>query len=338
MNISRVGLDLAKQVFQVHGVDSHERVVCRRQLKRAQMLDFFRQLAPCLVAMEACGSAHYWARELQGLGHEVRLIAPQFVKPYVKGDKHDAHDAEAICEAASRPSMRFVPVKSAQQQAGQSVHRIRSRLVRARTALCNEIRGLLGEFGLIASRRGRAATVELLETVTAAEPMPLPAPMGELLSGLKEELQALDARIERLERVIKRSAREDARIQRLLAVEGIGPLTASAVVAAVGDARQFRTARQFAAWLGLVPRQHSTGGQQRLGGITKRGDTYLRTLFTHGARSVVRCCANKTDARSRWLQGLLQRCNANAVAVALANKNARIVWALLSRETTYQPA
>lgn len=302
------------------------------------MLDFFRQLPPCLVAMEACGSAHYWARELGELGHEVRLIAPQFVKPYVKGDKHDAHDAEAICEAASRPSMRFVPVKNAEQQAAQSVHRIRSRLVRARTALCNEIRGLLGEFGLIASRRGRAATVELLETVIATEPAPLPAPMGALLNDLNDELQALDTRIDRLEQTIKQSVRENARIQRLLAVEGIGPITASAVVAAVGDARQFRTARQFAAWLGLVPGQHSTGGQQRLGPITKRGDTYLRTLFTHGARSVVRCCANKTDARSRWLQGLLQRRNANVVAVALANKNARIIWALLSRETTYQLA
>lgn len=338
MNISRVGLDLAKLVFQVHGVDCHERVVCRRQLKRAQVREFFRQLPPCLVAMEACGSAHYWARELRELGHEVRLIAPQFVKPYVKGDKHDAHDAEAICEAASRPSMRYVPVKSAPQQALQAMHRIRSRLVRARTALCNEVRGLLGEFGLIASRRGRAATAVLLETVTATEAAGLPAPMGELLSELKAELQALDARIARLERLVQARVRADARIQRLLAVEGIGPISASAVVASVGDARQFHTARQFAAWLGLVPRQHSTGGQQRLGKISKRGDTYLRTLLIHGARAVVRCCADKTDARSRWLQGLLQRRDANIVAVALANKNARILWALLSRETRYQPA
>ncbi|RUD37697.1 IS110 family transposase [Pseudomonas aeruginosa] len=298
MNLSRIGLDLAKQVFQVHGVDRHEHVVCRRQLKRAQVRDFFRQLPPCLVAMEACGSAHYWARELRELGHTVRLIAPQFVKPYVKGDKHDAHDAEAICEAASRPSMRYVPVKSAEQQAVQSVHRVRSRLVRARTALCT---------------------------------------MGELLRELKDELQTLEARIARLERQIQAHVRGDARIQRLLAVDGIGPISASAVAASAGDARQFRTGRQFAAWLGLVPRQHSTGGQQRLGNISKRGDTYLRTLLIHGARAVVRCCANKTDARSRWLQGLLQRRPANVVAVALANKNARILWALLSRETCYRP-
>ncbi|RPR53509.1 IS110 family transposase [Pseudomonas aeruginosa] len=284
MNLTRIGLDLAKQVFQVHGVDRHEHVVCRRQLKRAQVRDFFRQLPPCLVAMEACGSAHYWARELRELGHTVRLIAPQFVKPYVKGDKHDAHDAEAICEAASRP-----------------------------------------------------ATMALLETVMATEPASLPAPMGELLRELKDELQTLEARIARLERQIQAHVRGDARIQRLLAVEGIGPISASAVAASAGDARQFRTGRQFAAWLGLVPRQHSTGGQQRLGNISKRGDTYLRTLLIHGARAVVRCCANKTDARSRWLQGLLQRRPANVVAVALANKNARILWALLSRETCYRP-
>ncbi|RUF04688.1 IS110 family transposase [Pseudomonas aeruginosa] len=301
MNLSRIGLDLAKQVFQVHGVDRHEHVVCRRQLKRAQVRDFFRQLPPCLVAMEACGSAHYWARELRELGHS------------------------------------YVPVKSAEQQAVQSVHRVRSRLVRARTALCNEVRGLLGEFGLIATRRGRAATMALLETVTATEPAPLPAPMGELLRELKDELQTLEARIARLERQIQAHVRGDARIQRLLAVDGIGPISASAVAASAGDARQFRTGRQFAAWLGLVPRQHSTGGQQRLGNISKRGDTYLRTLLIHGARAVVRCCANKTDARSRWLQGLLQRRPANVVAVALANKNARILWALLSRETCYRP-
>ncbi|MBM9995066.1 IS110-like element ISPa11 family transposase, partial [Pseudomonas aeruginosa] len=192
-------------------------------------------------------------------------------------DKHDAHDAEAICEAASRPSMRYVPVKSAEQQAVQSMHRVRSRLVRARTALCNEVRGLLGEFGLIATRRGRAATMALLETVMATEPASLPAPMGELLRELKDELQTLEARIARLERQIQAHVRGDARIQRLLAVEGIGPISASAVAASAGDARQFRTGRQFAAWLGLVPRQHSTGGQQRLGNISKRGDTYLRT-------------------------------------------------------------
>ena len=337
MKLKRIGVDLAKQVFQLHGVDSHEQVKCRRQLKRAQMLEFFRRLEPCLVAMEACGSAHYWARELRQLGHEVRLIAPQFVKPYVKGDKHDAHDAEAICEAASRPSMHYVPVKSAEQQAAQAVHRIRSRLVRARTALSNEVRGLLGEFGIVSSRRGRGAGSELLGQVVAGDHGPLPAPMDTLLTELQDELQALDQHIARLDQHIQPHVRRDARIQRLLAVEGVGPISATALVAAVDDARQFRTARQFAAWLGLVPRQHSTGGQQRLGKISKRGDTYLRTLLIHGARAVVRTCTTKTDARSRWLQALMQRRNKNTATVALANKNARILWALLRRETDYQP-
>jgi transposase len=337
MKLKRIGVDLAKQVFQLHGVDSHEQVKCRRQLKRAQMREFFRRLEPCLVAMEACGSAHYWARELRQLGHEVRLIAPQFVKPYVKGDKHDAHDAEAICEAASRPGMHYVPVKSAEQQAAQAVHRIRSRLVRARTALSNEVRGLLGEFGIVSSRRGRSAGSALLGQVVAGEHGPLPAPMDALLTELQDELQALDQRIALLDQHIQQRVRSDARVQRLLAVEGVGPISATALVAAVGDARQFRTARQFAAWLGLVPRQHSTGGQPRLGKISKRGDTYLRTLLIHGARAVVRTCTTKTDARSRWLQALIQRRNKNTATVALANKNARILWALLSRETCYQP-
>ncbi|MDT4850294.1 IS110 family transposase ISPa11 [compost metagenome] len=338
MKLKRIGVDLAKLVFQVHGVDSHEQVKCRKQLKRSQMLDFFRQLEPCLVAMEACGSAYYWARELRQFGHEVRLIAPQFVKPYVKGDKHDAHDAEAICEAASRSNMRYVPVKSAEQQAAQAVHRIRSRLVRARTALCNEVRGLLGEFGLVTNRCGRAATAELLATVVADEHGSLPAPMGELLTDLQEEVQALDTRIERLEQLLQRSVRSDTRIQRLLAVEGVGPISATAVVAAVGDARQFHSGRQFAAWLGLVPRQHSTGGKQRLGKISKRDDAYLRTLLIHGARAVIRTCASKSDVRSRWLQGLIQRRNKNIATVALANKNARIIWAILSRGESYRPA
>lgn len=337
MNIKRIGLDLAKQVFQVHAVDSHEQVVCRRQLKRDKVQDFFRQLAPCLVAMEACGSAHYWARELRQLGHEVRLIAPQFVKPYVKGDKHDAHDAEAICEAASRPSMRFVPVKNPEQQAIQAVHRIRSRLVRARTALVNEIHGLLAEFGLVTSRRGRAAAAELLEAVIKGEHGRLPAPMGRLLVGLKKEWQGLDTRIDQLNDAIQEHVRSDARIQRLLELEGVGPITASALVASAGDARQFRSGRQFAAWLGLVPRQHSSGGRQCLGGISKRGDTYLRTLMVHGSRAVIRTCATKTDKRSLWLQELIKRRNKNVATVALANKNARIIWALLSRETSYQP-
>ena len=332
MKLKRIGVDLAKQVFQVHGVDSHEQVQCRKQLKRAQMLDFFRQLEPCLVAMEACGGSHYWARELIKLGHQVRLIAPQFVKPYVKSGKNDANDAEAICEAASRPTMRFVPVKTAEQQAGQSLHRIRSRLIRARTALVNEIRGLLGEFGLVIAQRGAAAAHRLLQQSLERPDNGLPGKMRELLKELQDELFDQDARLTRFDRELQQQARSDERCQRLLKVEGIGPISATAIVAAAGDAKQFSSARQFAAWLGLVPSQHSSGGKNQLGSISKKGDTYLRTLLIHGARSALLACKDKTDRRQ-----VQCRRNTNIATVALANKNARIIWAILSKGESYQP-
>ena len=337
MKLKRVGVDLAKQVFQIHGVDSHEQVKCRKQLKRGQMLSFFRQLEPCLVAMEACGSSHYWARELSALGHQVKLIAPQFVKPYVKSGKNDANDAEAICEAASRPNMRFVPIKSAEQQAGQSLHRIRSRLIRARTALANEIRGLLAEFGLIEPVRGVTATRRLLQESLEPADNGLPGKMRRLLRELQNELQEHDARLSRLDELLLQEAREDERVKRLLKVEGVGVISATALVSAVGDALHFSSARQFAAWLGLVPSQHSSGGKTRLGSISKRGDTYLRTLLIHGARAALNACKDKTDKRSRWVQQLQCRRNTNIATVALANKNARIVWAILSRGERYQP-
>lgn len=337
MKLKRIGVDLAKHVFQVHGVDSHEQVKCRKQLKRAQMLDFFRNLEPCLVAMEACGGSHYWARELIKLGHQVRLIAPQFVKPYVKSGKNDANDAEAICEAASRPTMRFVPVKTAEQQAGQSLHRIRSRLIRARTALVNEIRGLLGEFGLVITQRGAAAAHRLLQQSLETPDNGLPGKMRELLRELQDELLAHDARLSKFDQALQQEARSDERCQRLMNVEGIGPISATAIVAAVGDAKQFSSARQFAAWLGLVPSQHSSGGKNQLGSISKKGDTYLRTLLIHGSRSALLACKEKTDRRSLWVQQLQCRRNTNIATVALANKNARIIWAILSKGESYQP-
>lgn len=337
MKLTRIGVDLAKQVFQIHGVDSHEQVKCRKQLKRGQMLDFFRQQEPCLVAMEACGSSHYWARELRQLGHEVRLIAPQFVKPYVKSGKNDANDAEAICEAASRPTMRYVTVKSAEQQASQSVHRIRSRLIRARTALLNEIRGLLGEFGRVAARPGIASTRALLQQALD-ESDKLPGELNELLMLLQDELQQQDRRVKQLDEMLQRQVAADERVQRLLKIEGVGPISATAIVASVGDARQFRSARQFAAWLGLVPSQHSSGGKERLGGISKKGDSYLRMLVIHGARAALNACKNKVDRRSEWVNQLQARRNTNIATVALANKNARIIWAILSRGESYQPA
>ena len=337
MKLTRIGVDLAKQVFQIHGVDSHEQVKCRKQLKRGQMLDFFRQQEPCLVAMEACGSSHYWARELRQLGHEVRLIAPQFVKPYVKSGKNDANDAEAICEAASRPTMRYVTVKSAEQQASQSVHRIRSRLIRARTALLNEIRGLLGEFGRVAARPGIASTRALLQQALD-ESDKLPGELNEMLLLLQDELQQQDIRVKQLDEMLRRQVGTDERVQRLLKIEGVGPISATAIVASVGDARQFRSARQFAAWLGLVPSQHSSGGKERLGGISKKGDSYLRMLVIHGARAALNACKCKTDRRSEWVNQLQARRNTNIATVALANKNARIIWAILSRGESYRPA
>lgn len=337
MKLKRIGVDLAKNVFQVHGVDSHERIKVRKQLKRSQLLDFFRQLEPCVVAMEACGSAHYWGRMLMKLGHEVRLISPQFVKPYVKSGKNDANDAEAICEAASRPSMRYVRVKSAEQQAGQALHRVRSRLMKSRTALVNEIRGLLSEFGLIMPVKGVAACRRLVAEVLEDGENGLPGLMRQIIFQLGEELAQRDREIGELDAAIQQQAKADERIQRLMQIDGIGPISASAVVAAVGDARQFTGCRDLPAWVGLVPNQHSSGGKARLGGISKRGDTYLRTLLIHGARAVVNACQNKTDRKSEWIKGLITRRNKNIATVALANKNARIIWAVLTRGEAYRP-
>jgi len=337
MNIKRIGIDLAKQVFQLHGVDRLERVVLRKQLRRAQMHEFFKDLPPCLIGMEACGSSHYWARELGKYGHQVKLIAAQFVKPYVKGGKNDANDAEAICEAVGRPSMRFVAIKDVDQQVVQAEHRIRSRLIRSRTALCNEIRGLLGEFGIVIGlgiSQVRQALPVLLENTDGK----LNARFLQLLSELAEELREVDDRVKVHDQRIAATAKSDERIQRLMAIEGFGPITASALVAAVGDATQFSNGRDMAAWLGLVPRQNSTGGKEKLGHISKRGDTYLRTLLIHGARAALNACGNKQDRRSRWAQGLILRRNRNIATVAFANKNVRIAWSILSKKEDYRSA
>lgn len=337
MKVTRIGIDLAKQVFQLHGVDEHGKVVLRRQLRRGQLKTFFANLPPCLIGMEACGSAHYWARELAVLGHPVKLMAPQFVKPYVKSGKNDANDAEAICEAVSRPSMRFVAVKTPEQQAQQAAHRIRERLVRARTALGNEARGLLAEFGVVLGT-GLATLRRALPSVLEDAQNGLPSEFRSLLNELWQELQELDQRLLAHERRLTAQARQDARVQRLLQIEGVGVVTACALVAAIGDGRQFRSGRELAAWLGIVPNQHSSGGKARLGHISKRGNVYLRTLLIHGARSALRAAGSKPDGRSRWATELAGRRNANIATVALANKNARIAWALLTREEDYRRA
>jgi transposase len=335
MNIKRIGIDLAKQVFQVHGVDSHEQAVLKKKLKREQMLAFFRELPPALIGLEACSSAHYWGRELQRLGHTVKLMAPQFVKPYVKANKNDANDAEAICEAVSRPTMRFVAIKSVAQQDLQATHRIRSQLVGQRTEKANQIRGLLAEYGIVVGQRLgtlRKALPGLLEDGDNA----LTGPFRSLLSGLRDDLIGLDERVKDLDKRIQRQADADPASKRLQQIPGVGPLTATALVSSVGDGRQFKRGRDMAAWLGLTPRQHSSGGKERLLGISKRGDAYLRTLLIHGARAVLKVAEQKDDPRSRWLQTLSERRNKNIAAVALANKNARIAWALLSKNIDYQ--
>ena len=336
MKIMRIGLDLAKNVFHVHGVDIQGKKVLGRQLKRSQMMEFFQKLSPCLIGMEACASSHYWARTLAVMGHDVKLIAPQFVKPYVKGNKNDANDAEAICEAVSRPNMRCVPVKTIEQQDIQALHRIRSELVHQRTAKVNQIRGLLGEYGITVEQRVTALRKRLPEILEDAE-NGLTVDFRALLDGLREDLVNLDGRITTLDLAIQNLAQEHAGAKRLQQLRGIGPITATALIAALGDGRMFDRGRDAAAWCGLVPGQHSSGGKDKLLGISKRGDAYLRTLLIHGARSAILAAKDKEDRLSRWLQSLCSRRNKNIAAVALANKTMRMAWALLTSEQDYDP-
>lgn len=337
MKIATIGLDVAKNVFQVHGADAEGRAVLRKRLRRNQVTEFFANLPPCLVGLEACCGSHYWSRVLSRTGHTVRLIAPQFVKPYVKSNKNDANDAEAICEAVSRPQMRFVPAKSIEQQDIQSLHRVRSRLVSSRTRLASQVRGLLAEYGIVLPRfisqlrRGLPLILEDAENE-------LTDFSRRLFASLYEELVQLDDKIKALDEQVQAIYRASESCQRVAAVEGIGPLIATALVAAISDGKSFTNGRQFAAWLGLVPRQHSTGGKARLFGISKRGDPYLRTLLIHGARSVVYRASRKTDTRNRWIADKQRRLGTSKACVALANKNARIVWSLIARGESYRRA
>jgi transposase len=335
MQITTVGIDLAKNVFQIHGVNARGKAVLRKRLRRDQLVAFFANLPPCLIGMEACGGAHHWARTLQALGHTVRLMAPQFVKPYVKMNKHDAADAEAICEAVTRPTMRFVPIKDVEQQSVLALHRVRQGFVKARTAQANQIRGLLAEYSLVVPQGIGHLSARVPALREKAE-NGLPGTFRQLIARLLEHLQELDRQVLEIEAQIKMWHRNDATSRRLAQVPGIGPLTASALVASVGDARNFDSGRQLAAWLGLVPRQHSSGGKATLLGMSKRGDAYLRTLLIHGARSVILRARQRNDP-GRWLTRLMLRRNPNIAVVALANKTARIVWALLAHGREYQP-
>lgn len=330
-----LGIDLAKRSFQLHGVDHRGEVVLRKQLNRSKLAAFMAQLPACTVGMEACGGAHHWSRVFKSYGHTVRMMAPQFVKPYVKSNKNDAVDAEAICEAVQRPSMRFVPMKSIEQQDLQSLHRIRSQVVARRTAQSNQIRGLLLEYGITIPQGIRYVRTQVPAILEAAD-NGLSGLFRELLHELYEELVYLDERVQRLEGKLSHLCEQNEDCQRLRSIQGIGVLSATALVAAIGDIEAFRSGRELAAWIGLVPKQHSTGGKSTLMGISKRGDAYLRTLLIHGGRTVVRVAHKYRTRHCRWVSDVEQRRGKNIAAVAVANKNARIAWALLNRKTSYQ--
>jgi transposase len=333
--LSTVAIDLAKKVFHLVGTDTTGNILWRKRLSRNALMPFIAQLPPVLIGMEACGGAHYWARRFREHGHAVKLMAPQFVKAYVKSNKNDTRDAEAIAEAVTRPTMRFVPIKDVEQQDIEALHRIGERLIGERTALVNEVHGLMNEYGIVIPKgvpKFRQAVVDKLES----EKDKLTPLSQELFWKLLEAFAALEQQIAFYQEKLESLAKTHPECQRLMSIPGIGPITATALIAAVGDVGVFKNGRQFAAWLGLLPKQHSTGGQTRLLGISKRGDSYLRKLLIHGARATLRFAGLKTDGRSRWIQGLLERRGWNRTAVAVANKKARIVWALLSRGGLYQ--
>ncbi len=329
-----LGIDLAKKSFQLHGVDASGQVVLKKKLSRAKLRQFMVQLPRCIIGIEACGGANHWTRVFEKMGHTVRMIAPEFVKPFVKSNKNDAADAEAICEAVQRPSMRFVPAKSIEQQDIQSLHRIRSQAVARRTAQTNQIRGLLMEYGIIIPQ-GISYVRQQIPLILEDAENDLTYLFRELLLGLYDEMVHLDQRIKTLEVKLETLCAQNEDCQRLLSIPGVGLLSATALVAAIGDIGVFKSGRELAAWLGLVPRQHSTGGKPTLLGISKRGDAYLRTLLIHGGRTVVRVAANHQDRRNRWVCKLEERRGKNITAVAVANKNARTAWALLSKKTVY---
>jgi transposase len=337
-SISTIGLDIAKSVFQVHGVDAAGQVVLRRQLKRRYVLAFFQGLPPCLVGIEACASSHHWSRELQALGHTVRLMPPAYVKPYVKRQKNDITDAEAICEAVTRPNMRFVPTKAVEQQSCLMLHRARHLFIRQQTAVINSIRAYLAEFGVVAPV-GRRGVEQLLEVVADPADRRLPEVARVCLAALGSQLRALKAQILEFDRRIIAWHRSNATSKRLDAIPGVGPALATALVASIADPRAFRSGRDFSAWVGLVPKQNSSGGKDKLGSISKQGDRYLRSLFTAGALAVIRYAKIHGTAHRPWLTGLLARRPTKVAAIALANKLARMAWAMMARGERYnEPA
>jgi transposase len=331
--VTTVGIDLAKNVFSVHGVDSLGKVQLRKSVSRSRLMLLVAHFPVCVIGLEACSGAHEWARRFSAFGHTVKLMAPKFVAPYRRGGKNDGNDAEAICEAVSRPNMRFVPVKSLEQQAVLTVHRVRQGFIEERTATLNRIRGLMAEFGFVLPQRA----IEVRRGASAALAQ-MPTRVAKALEDLLEHASGLDARIAKYEQELEQHARNDQRARRIQQLSGVGPLSASAIVASVAEAREFGNGRQFAAWLGLVPRQHSTGGKTRLGHITCHGDPYLRTLLIMGARSMLQTASRRRDHLARWALAVRERRGYHRACVAIAAKHARIIWALLSKEQALQLA
>lgn len=333
-NLTTLGIDLAKNKFQLHGVDHTGKIVCKKRFGRESLVQYMAKISPCLIGMEACGGSNYWARKFESLGHEVKLMSPQYVKPYVKTNKNDANDAEGICEAVTRPSMRFVPIKNVEQQDIQMIHRIRSRLISNKTALSNQMRGLLHEYGVVLPQ-GTASLRKRFLLVLEDKKNDLSEMSRDVFYDLYSEYLELSEKVSVYDRKIEYLSQTDERCKRLLSEPGIGPITATALVSSIGSGETFQEGRHLSAWLGLVPRQSSSGDKIRLLGISKRGDRYLRTLLIHGARSVVQASKRKTDRTSVWIQRLVSRCGYNKAVVAVANKNARVAWALLSNQTNY---
>src|SRR5450756_1929181 len=333
--ITTIGLDIAKSVFQVHGIDAEDKVIIRRQLKRRYVLAFFQKLAPCLVGIEACASSHHWSRELKALGHTVRLMPPAYVKPYVKRQKNDAADAEAICEAVTRANMRFVATKTPEQQSCLILHRTRHLFIRQQTAVINSIRAHLAEFGIVAPV-GRKGVTELLQVVADPSDKWVPEFARACRSALGNQLFSLKQQILEFDRMIMAWHRSNETSKRLHYIPGVGPMLATALVASVADPRTFRSGRNFSAWIGLVPKQHSSGGKDRLGSISKQGDRYLRSLFVAGALAVIRYAKIHGTKHRPWLTALLARRHAKVAAIALANKIARMAWAMMAKGERYK--
>jgi transposase len=333
-NIKVLGIDLAKDVFQLHGTDSKGKKVLSKRLTRKKLIEYMANLTPCLIGIEACGGAHYWARVFTSQGHTVKMMAPQFVKPYVKSNKNDARDAEAIAEAVTRPTMRFVPIKGIEQQDILMVHRVRELIMKQRTAHGNQIRGLLAEFGIVVPKG--ISHLDKLPIILEQHQEKISALSKEVFLQLHTQLKNYNEELELYNKKIEQHAATDSRCIAVQDIDGVGPITASAIVATISDPSMFQNGREVSAWLGLVPKQNSSGNKTVLGGITKRGDRYIRKLLVHGARSVVKTCEKKTDKRSLWVTDKKIRCGYNKASVAIANKNARIIWAILATGECYR--